>query len=424
MTSVSELDDFLARLSARRQRLSTLAQYGRVRDAEELFDEVAELGEQLLVADEELRAQQASLDDARRALEVVAVRNEELFEAAATAYVVTDLDGHIVTANRAAAKLFADTPARSAVRPIATRFAITDRPTIRSMINQADVTIEPRAGFTSEAAVLRPGGATVPVSVSVRPDHDLRAKQPRLLWELVPKAAPALRLVGDSDAGLMGELAELAQELAEETVPVELLDRVVERAVAAVPGAEHAGVSLLSAGRRIETPAASSPLAAECDRAQYELGEGPCLQAIDDERGVLTVADMRLERRWPRFAARAAELGVHSLLACQLSTRRGTLGALNLYAGSADAFDADSVLIGTAFAAHAAIALAHVDREANLRRAIDSRETIGQAMGILMERYRLSAGGAFELLVAASHRGHVKLRELARRVVETGEDPV
>ena len=107
MTSLTELNEFLARLKARRLRVSDLAEHGRVRDAEELIDEVTELGEQLLVADEELRTQQEALADARLSLEIVAVRNEELFEAASSAYVITDLDGRIVRTNRSAAALIA-----------------------------------------------------------------------------------------------------------------------------------------------------------------------------------------------------------------------------------------------------------------------------------------------------------------------------
>jgi AmiR/NasT family two-component response regulator len=85
------------------------------------------------------------------------------------------------------------------------------------------------------------------------------------------------------------------------------------------------------------------------------------------------------------------------------------------------AFDDDSVLTCDALAAHAAIALAHADRELHLRRTIDSREMIGQAIGIVMDRYRLTAGSAFDLLVAAAQRQRVKLRDLTRHVVKTGE---
>src|SRR5262249_38176766 len=161
MTSMPELNEFLARLNARRERLTVLAERGRVRDAEELVEEVDELGEQLMLADEELRTQQAELDEARRALEVVAARNDELFEASSTAYVLTDRAGVLLSANRRAAALIADTPARRAIRPFATRFAVADRPAIRSLINRAGASAAvSRAAFTAEGALLRPDGTT------------------------------------------------------------------------------------------------------------------------------------------------------------------------------------------------------------------------------------------------------------------------
>ena len=447
MTSLTELNEFLARLKARRLRVSDLAEHGRVRDAEELIDEVTELGEQLLVADEELRTQQEALADARLSLEIVAVRNEELFEASSSAYVITDLDGRIVRTNRSAAALIADTPARAVVRPFPTRFVVGDRPTIRSMISQAGAIDVPGARFTSAATLLQSDGTAVPVTVSVRADRTPSSLTPSLLWELAPGprpsseirsagasevaspsanavvvGAPPDALMPDVDATLVAPV-DLATGFAVDGVPTELLDVVVEMAVDTVPGAEHAGISLLRPGQPIETVAATSELVDRCDQAQYELGEGPSLRAIENATGVLVVDDMRIEELWPRFAARAVDLGVYSLLACRLSTAGSTIGVLTMLASQPRAFDDASVVMCAAFAAHAAIAIAHAEREAYLRRAIESREAIGPAMGILMERYGLAAGAAFELLVAAAQRQQVKLRDVAQHVVETGEDP-
>ena len=122
------------------------------------------------------------------------------------------------------------------------------------------------------------------------------------------------------------------------------------------------------------------------------------------------------------FTAGVAELGVRSILVIPLSPR-GVNAAVSMYANSEDAFDADEEFVGRAFAAHAGIALAHAELEANLRTALQSRERIGQAVGILMERHRITATQAFDLLVYASQRTHRKLRDLANWVVATGEDP-
>jgi GAF domain-containing protein len=163
-------------------------------------------------------------------------------------------------------------------------------------------------------------------------------------------------------------------------------------------------------------------MAAACDHLQERLGEGPCLGAIDDSRPI-RVRDMTIEGRWPRFAPPAAELGVRSMLAVPLATPRGVAGALNLYARRPDAFDDDDELIAAALATHAGIAVAHAELEANLRIGLRTREEIGRAVGILMERHRVTASAAFDMLVLASQHSHRKLRDVAAWMTETGEDP-
>src|SRR4051812_15739517 len=127
MDATPELDRFLSGLNDRRSKLVALAEMGRVRDTQQLVEEITELGEQLLVADEELRAQQSQLAQVRDDVEMLAARNEELFAGAPVAYVITDLSGRILDINRAAAALLGETPARRVVKPIATRFQVSDR---------------------------------------------------------------------------------------------------------------------------------------------------------------------------------------------------------------------------------------------------------------------------------------------------------
>lgn len=412
-----ELNEFLARLNARRERLTALAKRGRVLDAEELVGEVDALGEQLRQAGEELRAQQAELDDTRRALEIVAARNDELFEASSAAYVLTDRAGVLLSANRRAAALIADTPTRRAIRPFTTRFAVADRPGIRSLINHAAGSVaESGSVFTGEGALLRPDGRTLPVDIAVRADRDPGTGLPTLLWELTPR--PRLEVMHDADAVVPGLQTEGAPTY--DATPAELLDHVVETAVSIVPGAEHASILMLRAGQPIETPAASSDLAAEWDRVQYEVGDGPGWHAVVGDRGVVVIPEMRDERRWRRFAERAAGLGVRSLLACHLPTPRGTLGSLNLYSTEPDAFGSDSVLIGRVVATRAAIALAMADQERELQRAIDRGELIGQAVRVLMVRDHVTAGSAFETLVEDSGSNRLTINEQAQRLVDPG----
>ncbi len=216
-------------------------------------------------------------------------------------------------------------------------------------------------------------------------------------------------------------MADRVRQLADSPPVDELLQRALELAIETVPGCEEAGISLVRKSQ-IETPASVGSLAAKCDRLQQELGDGPCIAALA-EADLVRIDEMLGEERWPDFAARAAALGVHSLLAVRMATPRDRECALNLYATTPRAFDRDSELLATAYATHVGMLLATQDKEANLRAAIRSRESIGQAMGILMERHRITASEAFDLIVHASQHTNVKLREIAEELVQTGALP-
>ncbi|MGH3499895.1 MAG: ANTAR domain-containing protein [Nocardioidaceae bacterium] len=155
---------------------------------------------------------------------------------------------------------------------------------------------------------------------------------------------------------------------------------------------------------------------------QHELGEGPCHDVLWDHH-TSTVEDMAGETRWPNYSPQAAALGIGSVLAFQLSTAENTLGALNLYSTRAHAFDEPSHEVGVVFAAHAAVGLGWARTEAQLHEAIESRQVIGEALGILIERKRITSTEAFEMLSQASQDFNIKLHEVAAKVVETGEEP-
>jgi GAF domain-containing protein len=143
--------------------------------------------------------------------------------------------------------------------------------------------------------------------------------------------------------------------------------------------------------REVETPAATDPLVNDVDQAQYETGQGPCLDAIHEQR-IVRAPVLATDRRWPRFAERATAIGVRSMLSFRLYVLDGNLGALNLYALTPNAFDDESEHVGALFAAHAAIAMASAQREQNLVQAVSVRDLIGQAKGILMERAPAARG--------------------------------
>jgi GAF domain-containing protein len=215
--------------------------------------------------------------------------------------------------------------------------------------------------------------------------------------------------------------ADLAAELDHDATPEELLDHVVHVATRLVPGADDAGIALVT-DTGLQTCAAAGDAAVAADDIQRALGEGPSQQVITDGQ-TLRIADLLTEPRWADFGAQVAQLGVRAVLACPLPMPRKRAGVLSLYSARPGAFDAAAELVVPVFAARAAIAAAYADKVTNLHRAIESRQVIGQATGILMERHRLSPKQAFDTMVAASQESHLKLREVALRINETGEEP-
>lgn len=199
----------------------------------------------------------------------------------------------------------------------------------------------------------------------------------------------------------------------------EALALIVAGAVQTVPGAEHAGVSLLRDDGDIVSYAPSTETVAEVDQLQSTYREGPCVTALWDEHTVV-VDDLSAEAaRWPRFAPEAIGHGIASMLSFQLFARSGTLGALNLYSTKPKGFTQDSQILGSLFASHAAMALGEAQHVAQLREALATRDVIGQAKGMLMERFGLDDAAAFAMLVRSSQETNLKLVEVARWL--TGE---
>ena len=218
-------------------------------------------------------------------------------------------------------------------------------------------------------------------------------------------------------------LAGMARDLLAQDSLQKTLDRIVSHAQDLVEGCERAGIMLVDQGR-VYTLAFSDDQARTSDRIQGELGEGPCFDAARTGKESYLVPDMTADAdRWPRYAPRARELGIQSMLGFKLFTDDATLGALNLYSSRSGALTERSEQVGWLLASHAAIAFASARSDANLHGAISSRQDIGMAMGVLMERHKLSAEEAFSVLSRASQEANTKLRAVARRVVETGAEP-
>ncbi|MEU0529076.1 GAF and ANTAR domain-containing protein [Amycolatopsis tolypomycina] len=218
-----------------------------------------------------------------------------------------------------------------------------------------------------------------------------------------------------ADESLAAMLSDVARALQAEP-DVEATLQAVTRTAVDHLGGDAAGVSLLE-DARITTVAPTDEIVVTIDKLQHRFGEGPCLHSIADHH-TYRADDLEREPRWPRFGPAAAALGVRSMLAYRLFVTDSTLGALNLYAGESAGFDARAEHEGLLFASHAAVALAGAKTERNLRAAIATRDVIGTAKGILMERHAIGADEAFAMLVHTSQRANRKLHAVATWLVE------
>lgn len=228
--------------------------------------------------------------------------------------------------------------------------------------------------------------------------------------------------VRPSEVPVADQLAAAARRLADEPSVQETLQGIADLAVAMVDGCSASGISQVR-DREITTTAATDPGVRAGDRMQYELDEGPCLDAVRLAE-VVHSTDVAADQRWPRWApAVEAQLGVKSMLCVQLYTSATTHGALNLYATETDAFTPADVDLASSFAAVAAAALQAAQTEEQLASSVTSRTVIGQAQGIVMERFDISAENAFSLLSRLSQDSNVKLVSVAQQIVTTRRLP-
>lgn len=199
-----------------------------------------------------------------------------------------------------------------------------------------------------------------------------------------------------------------------------VLRDVNEVTVSAVPGAHAAGLSLVDENRRVTTLGATEDYATLLDEIQSEYGEGPCLSAAWNSE-IIHIDDLAADTRWPQYRSNACErTPVRSVLSVRLHNDGNRLAALNLYAPSPDVFDEESLEQAMIYAAHTTVACNLLRRQQQFRNALASRDLIGQAKGVLMERFSIDAVRAFELLRRLSQESNTKLVEIAHRVIDAG----
>ncbi|RZT87277.1 GAF domain-containing protein [Pseudonocardia sediminis] len=198
--------------------------------------------------------------------------------------------------------------------------------------------------------------------------------------------------------------------------------QIVVAAVQTVPGADAGGISLTYGSGRIDSRSPSGDDVLRLDRLQTELHEGPCITAIDQppENGVVVARDLAADpdaSRWPAFAPHAVEYGYRAMMSVELSVKGITRAALNLYSCTPDVFDDSARFLAELFGAQAALLLYGAGHAANLTDALETRDVIGQAKGILMERFGVDEDQAFRMLVSSSQDTNVKLISVARWLV-------
>jgi transcriptional regulator with GAF, ATPase, and Fis domain len=242
-------------------------------------------------------------------------------------------------------------------------------------------------------------------------DNDaLRSKQ--LIGVIIVATSP--------QTGVIREIAELVQILQQQDVGVDTaLAEVTHSAVSAMPGAQYAGITVASRNGKVHTASATDRYAEILDKIQQRHEEGPCLSAAW-EHHVIRIDDMTLEDRWPAYCRDAVdETPIRSVVSFQLFADHHQMGALNFYSEQPGAFDEEATEMGLILATHAAVAWTVVRRDEQFRSALASRDIIGQAKGMIMERFKIDAVQAFELLKRLSQSSNTPLVVVARQLVES-----
>jgi GAF domain-containing protein len=225
---------------------------------------------------------------------------------------------------------------------------------------------------------------------------------------------------------LIQAFSEIAQHVQPSEDPEESMQRITETARDAIHGCDSASLSMLTPDGAT-TRAATDRLARDGDQIQYDEREGPCLDAAMKERWVY-VPNVREDSRWPRSSTRlAVEVGAASMISCRLTLDAApnhTLGGMNLYSRVQNGFTEEDQMLAILLASLGAVVVDASLQQAHLRAAIESRQVIGEAIGIIRAQSRyLGSDEAFAMLAKASQRMNIKLRELAKRIAD-GDQPI
>jgi hypothetical protein len=225
------------------------------------------------------------------------------------------------------------------------------------------------------------------------------------------------RLVMLTGSDFTRSMDEAARTLHQPRSVDDTLQTIVEVACNSVPGFDQVGIATLKRNGEVETRAFTGDLVLRLDEIQYRLREGPCSAALQGDDAV-SVSSLRDEQRWPEYVPQAQAVGVRSQMALKLDLDQGTVGGINFYSTISDDVSPDAQALAGMFATHAAIELRHAHERDTLKEGLLTRKVIGQAIGILMERYEMNEDRAFAFLVRASSHANIKLRAIAQELVD------
>lgn len=242
-----------------------------------------------------------------------------------------------------------------------------------------------------------------------------------LSFRLLPRGWQLIDERSSSDE-LLVRIGAIGRDLSRSHGLQETLQRIVDLGEEMLEHCDGVSMMLVGRGGVIDSPAFSSKVAYDSDMVQYATGQGPCLEAIRQHETIV-MNDLETETRWPDYRAKVLAMGVRSMISFRLFVTADSLGALDMYSRRPNAFDRRSQLIGQVFAAQASVAMKAALIEAGLETALQSRDVIGQAKGLVMARYRLTADMAFEVLKQLSQNRNQKLVELATTIARTGQLP-
>ncbi|PWD51568.1 hypothetical protein C8046_13875 [Serinibacter arcticus] len=229
------------------------------------------------------------------------------------------------------------------------------------------------------------------------------------------------RVLATEGSEVAWQMAHLVSELDEVDDVAAALQLVTSTALSVVDGAEFAGVTVRGPGKELETAAPTSPLVLTADALQYDLQEGPCVDAVRGQF-MIVAHDVATDPRWPAWSS-AVSGTVGSVLSVRLVSARGNHGGINLYSSRPHAYSTQSQLAAALLAAHAGVAIRSILLEQDLRDGLAGRLVIGQAQGILMHRFGIDEHAAFAVLRRLSNNLNQKVARVAADLVaEPGKD--